>query len=86
MNAWKHGSSRDAARAIRVEWSVECDRCILSIEDEGEGFDTQILEDPSIEDNLLKDSGRGIFILEKITKNIAWENGGRKVVITLNKL
>lgn len=83
LNAWKHGNKQDPAKKIQIRWRIGID-CILEIENEGPGFDFSKLEDPRTADNLLKLSGRGIFIIRYYAGAIAWEKEGRLIRITIH--
>lgn len=69
------GACGGEARAAAGEISV-------SVEDEGEGFDTELVPDPLAEDNLLKASGRGIFFMRQFMDEVRWSRapgGGTRV-------
>ncbi len=67
VNAIKHGNQHDESKRVFVEFSaIPFDRpeqLSISVRDEGEGFDPDQLENPLAPENLLKSSGRGIFLI-----------------------
>ncbi len=88
-NGMRHGNRMDPARRLRVaietrhpgngEPAVE-----VAVEDEGEGFDDASVPDPLLEDNLLKDSGRGIFFMRRFMDRVTWTRapgGGTRVLL-----
>ncbi|MFN7914466.1 MAG: ATP-binding protein [Vicinamibacterales bacterium] len=64
-NAIKHGNQHDAAKKVFVEFTGTVDPAELSIRvrDQGAGFDPDEVADPLAPENLLKGSGRGIFLI-----------------------
>jgi serine/threonine-protein kinase RsbW len=64
-NAIKHGNRNDPSKKVFVEFSGDPDPAGLSISvrDQGEGFDPEDVADPLAPENLLKGSGRGIFLI-----------------------
>lgn len=62
VNAVMHGNAYDRAKKITVEFDVSRADLIVCIRDQGSGFDTTELADPLAPENLLRQSGRGIFL------------------------
>lgn len=67
INAIKHGNGSDERKRVYVEFSpVPADtprELIVSVRDEGPGFDPATLPDPLAPENVMKSSGRGIFLI-----------------------
>ena len=66
INAVKHGNCSDASKRVRIEFSLLTGRPAglrITVRDEGCGFDPAALPDPLAPENLLKASGRGIFLI-----------------------
>jgi len=63
VNAVVHGNRYSAKKKVRFSASVSGRRFMVRIADEGEGFDYTHLPDPLAPDNLLRTSGRGIFLI-----------------------
>jgi serine/threonine-protein kinase RsbW len=51
----------------------------VSVQDEGAGFSRTTVRDPLTEDNLFKEGGRGIFLIEEMADEVHYEMDGRKV-------
>ena len=65
-NAIKHGNRNDPSKKVYVEFdgqSGTVPEMSIRIRDEGEGFDPEDVADPLAPENLLKGSGRGIFLI-----------------------
>ena len=80
-NAVEHGNKNDPAKHVTVTCFVEPRQVSLAVEDEGEGFDWGTVPDPTEEENLLKEGGRGIFLIRRYADDCRFEDNGRRVVI-----
>ena len=83
-NAVRHGNRAQPERKVHVDYSV--DRCTVTIrvEDEGEGFDPAAVPDPTVPENLLRPSGRGIFYMQQFMNRVEFgrsTNGGTSVLM-----
>jgi serine/threonine-protein kinase RsbW len=67
VNAIKHGNKNDPKKRVIVEFSPvppsASDELVIRIEDQGEGFVPEEVADPLAPENILKSSGRGIFLI-----------------------
>src|SRR5258708_35993153 len=63
VNAVVHGNRYNAHKKVRLSLSLTPERLTIRIADEGEGFDPGELPDPISGDNLMRHSGRGIFLM-----------------------
>jgi len=74
INAIKHGNRHDRSKFVTVEFTttpaVSPDELVVSIRDEGEGFEPEALADPLAPENLLKSSGRGIFFMRSFMDDV----------------
>ncbi len=75
VNAIKHGAHNDTSQAINVEWSVTQDAVILSAQDPGQGPPDQALLAPTLPDDPLAESGRGLFIIVHRSDECRWWRG-----------
>jgi serine/threonine-protein kinase RsbW len=64
VNAVVHGNRYNANKKVHVSVSQGSGRLSVKIADQGEGFDMLELPDPLSEENLLRNSGRGIFLIK----------------------
>ena len=62
-NAIIHGNKCDANKKVFINVFVENDSIIIKVKDEGEGFNPENIPDPTEPQNLLKDSGRGVYLM-----------------------
>jgi serine/threonine-protein kinase RsbW len=79
INAIKHGNKKDLTKTVTI--IVECDKkeMDIRIEDEGEGFNVNDVEDPTLYENKKKESGRGIFIIKKLMDKMQYNEKGNRV-------
>ena len=66
INAIKHGNRSDSSKHVFVEFetaTLDVPQLAIRVRDQGEGFDPELVANPLDEDNLLKSSGRGIFLI-----------------------
>jgi serine/threonine-protein kinase RsbW len=64
VNAVVHGNRYNAHKKVHVTVSHASGRLEIRIVDQGEGFDLSEIPDPLEEQNLLRNSGRGIFLMK----------------------
>lgn len=74
INAIKHGNRNDATKRVWVEFATAVDnersQLTIRVRDEGEGFDPEEVADPLAPENLLKGSGRGIFLIRSFMDEV----------------
>ena len=79
VNAIKHGNKNDESKRVVVEFTpVPLDapeELVIRVEDEGEGFDPEDIADPLAPENILKSSGRGIFLIRSFMDDVQLQRG-----------
>ncbi len=85
-NAIKHGNKSDINKKVKVTVKIYTDKIVISIKDEGTGFVLKDVPDPTLPENLLKDSGRGIYIMKTFLDKVEFNftPSGTEVVLTMN--
>ncbi len=63
VNAVVHGNRYNRNKKVQFRVTKAKDHLVISIRDEGEGFDPDKLPDPLAEENLLRQSGRGLLLI-----------------------
>jgi len=86
INAIKHGNRQDAQKLVTVEFAFlpenQPTELVVSVLDEGEGFDPGEVADPLAPENILKSSGRGIFFMRSFMDDVRLQRrpeGGMEV-------
>ena len=89
INAIKHGNQNDAGKRVFVEFDTAAGprppELKIRVRDEGPGFDPVELADPLAPENLLKASGRGIFLIRSFMDDVVLQRapeGGMEVRMT----
>jgi serine/threonine-protein kinase RsbW len=79
VNAIKHGNRNDESKRVIVEFSPvpphDPAELVIRVQDEGEGFDPEELADPLAPENILKSSGRGIFLIRSFMDDVRLQRG-----------
>ena len=74
INAIKHGNRQDESKHVFVDFETTADHgareLLIRVRDQGEGFDPACLADPLAPENLLKSSGRGIFLIRNFMDDV----------------
>jgi serine/threonine-protein kinase RsbW len=84
VNAVVHGNRYNANKKVRFSVAHTTDRFTIRIADEGEGFDVESLPDPLAPENLLRTSGRGIFLIRSFMDEFdvrRGDTGGMEVTL-----
>ena len=70
INAVLHGNEYDPARHIDVSMENTGKDLVIVIADQGEGFNPENLPDPLAEENILRGTGRGIFLIRSLMDEV----------------
>ncbi len=84
-NAMVHGNQEDETKSVEVIFNCRGNELEVEVRDQGEGFDAANVPDPTDPSNLLKTSGRGIFLMRTFMDQIEWlprPEGGTAVRMT----
>jgi len=85
-NAIIHGNKSDESKIVSIDATVDNGKLIISIKDEGRGFDPAIVPDPTHPDNLLKDSGRGLYLMRIYMDDLQYKHtvNGTETILIMN--
>jgi serine/threonine-protein kinase RsbW len=72
-NAIMHGNKFDKTKRARLLCIIENGYLTIEVSDEGEGFNPQTLPNPLDPENLLKPSGRGVFLIKNFAENVEYD-------------
>jgi serine/threonine-protein kinase RsbW len=70
INAVLHGNDYNPALHIDVSMENTGTKLVFVIADQGPGFDPDHLPDPSAPENLLRGTGRGIFLIRSLMDEV----------------
>lgn len=83
-NSILHGNHNNHTKLVSIEAESDEDKIIVSVSDEGEGFDFSTIPDPTIPENLNKKTGRGLYLMNVLSDNLEFQNNGSKVIMTFS--
>jgi anti-sigma regulatory factor (Ser/Thr protein kinase) len=79
-NAIRHGCGEDPSKQIQcIVTCGESGEITIVVRDPGAGFDTDRMSDPLSPENVLKTSGRGIFLINQLMDEVGFRDGGREL-------
>lgn len=81
-NAIMHGNKLDEGKFVNINCSFLNDELVISVKDQGNGFDYQNIPDPTAPENIENINGRGVFLMEKLSDRISFFENGSKVELT----
>jgi serine/threonine-protein kinase RsbW len=70
VNAVLHGNAYDPEKKVDLEFERTDRDLVITIRDQGKGLDEKNIPDPLAPDNLLKTSGRGIFLIRSFMDEV----------------
>jgi serine/threonine-protein kinase RsbW len=82
-NAMMYGNGHDPKKNVRIEVTMVGGSVRARVTDEGCGFDPAAIPDPTTPGNLLKDGGRGLFLMRKLLDEVSYNDQGNSVTLVL---
>lgn len=84
-NAILHGNKLDKTKKAVVSAALNEDgsRLLISVEDEGDGFSPDAIPSPLKEENLLKPSGRGVYLMREYADAVQYNETGNRLHIEM---
>lgn len=80
VNAVIHGNQSDPKKRVHVICRCSIDGEVsITIRDQGQGFDSRALGDPTTPENLLSTHGRGIYLMQALMDEVGFDEGGTVV-------
>lgn len=89
-NIIKHGLN-EGRDSFDIEYTIYTDKLIISVRDNGSGFDTSKIKEPNIDNNIdeIDDSGLGIFIIKSLMDQVEINSSsekGTEIIMTKIKI
>jgi serine/threonine-protein kinase RsbW len=85
VNAVLHGNRYDPQKRVELTLERSDRNLVVSVRDQGEGLDVQKIPDPLAPENLLKQSGRGIFLMRAFMDEVQVNSSSSGTEIILIK-
>ena len=85
-NAIHHGNINNKEKKVYINIRIVKSKLEASIKDEGNGFNPDQIGNPLDPQNLMKESGRGIFLIKQLTDSLDYNfsDNGTEIIITKN--
>lgn len=85
-NAIIHGNKSDQTKFVEIELKMTNGSLTVVVQDEGAGFKHIDVPDPTKPENILKTSGRGVFLMKKLADEIEFNKKGNCVIMTFKNI
>lgn len=83
-NAILYGNRQDPEKRVRVRAELRPGEAVITVTDEGAGFDPDSILDPTIPDHRGRSHGRGLFLLRCLADEVRFNETGNSVTLTLH--
>ena len=80
-NAILSGNKRQPDKMVSLVAEKTDKQFKVTVSDEGEGFDYEVIPDPTLPDNI---TGRGLYLMKTLSDELIFENGGSTVTLVFN--
>jgi serine/threonine-protein kinase RsbW len=81
VNAFRHGNLGDPGKVVRVSFVVTLAEVLVDVEDDGAGFDPNLVPDPLAGENTERMSGRGLFLMRAYMSGVSFNPQGNRVTL-----
>ena len=85
VNAVLHGNAYDTHKKITVSLETSADGITIKVADQGPGMDPDAIPDPLAPENILRGSGRGIFLIRAFMDEVHFRQLSPGTELTLIK-
>ena len=81
-----HGNHGNPDKKVSITCEVNSTAVVVRVKDEGKGFEPEQVPDPLREENLLRETGRGIFLMRTLMDHVDYfiTPNGVEVIMRLN--
>ncbi len=84
INSIEHGNKNDCQKRVTIIIEYFKNSLYVEVHDQGEGFNYRSVENPTLVENIRKESGRGIYIMKSICNEMEFKNRGKCVKIKID--
>jgi serine/threonine-protein kinase RsbW len=81
VNGIRHGNQCDPCKSVEFTYHIGPDQVVVSVEDQGPGFDPAELPDPLDVENLERSCGRGVFLMRQYMTWVEFNERGNRVTL-----
>ncbi len=84
-NGIKHGNELTPEKEVYLNVMLSNSKHLqIKVEDQGDGFNPEEVPDPLAEENLLKPSGRGVYLMKEYADQVSYNAKGNELILTFN--
>jgi serine/threonine-protein kinase RsbW len=76
-NSIVHGNKENPNKKVSLVFCYDENMIEVKISDEGNGFNMQTIPDPTEDENIFKESGRGIYIAKSLVDEFSYKHTGK---------
>jgi len=81
INAIKYGNKFNKTEKVQIDFNYKDAKVTLSVKDNGGGFDLSAIPDCTSDENILKGSGRGIFLIQHLMDELKSNKQGNRLIM-----
>jgi serine/threonine-protein kinase RsbW len=87
INGIVHGNHNDNSKKVYFDMKLSEEKIEITIRDEGTGFNLNYIPDPTLGENIYKESGRGLLIMKSLVDEFRCESNkdGTKIFLVMYK-
>lgn len=78
-NAIQHGNAFDSSKSVCLSYNMCNSMLYFTVCDEGQGFNPEVIPDPTDPQNIDKPNGRGVFLMRRLADEVEFEKNGAMV-------
>jgi serine/threonine-protein kinase RsbW len=82
-NAIIHGNKCDQKKKVYVRCELLPGWLVVFVDDEGKGFQPEKVRNPLRKQNLMRESGRGVFLMKTLMDKVEFEMGSSGAQVAL---
>ena len=80
-NAMEHGNKFRKELPVKVSYGIVGSRLEIEIEDAGSGFKQEDVVDPTTDENILQERGRGVYLIHRLMDEVKYNEKGNKIMM-----
>jgi len=81
-NAFLHGHRNLPGVPVSLEFEVDPDHVVITVQDQGEGFDPASVPDPTLDENIERGCGRGLLLIRAYMTSAEYNRKGNSLRMT----
>lgn len=78
-NAILHGNNSKKDLSVKVSYWFFGGNITIEVEDKGKGYTPELVPDPTKGENIMKGSGRGVYLIKRLMDEIEFNDKGNKI-------